>query len=250
MAAQEVHIALAAEKIGSFFGLPITNTLLTTWIVTGILLLFAYFATRKQTKIPGKLQNFAEIIIEGLQDLVEPVAHNKTKVFMPILVSFFLFILLGNYFGLLPGVGTIGFYEQLDGHEVFVPFLRSINSDLNTTLALGIVSIVYTHYLAIKYLGLKGYAGKFLSLNPIFLFVGILEFFGEFTKIVSLSFRLFGNVFAGEVLLTTASTKLFAFLVPIPFYSLELLVGFVQAFIFTMLTMVFMVILTSDHAHE
>ncbi len=243
----EGHIELAAEKIAHIGPFPITNTLLTTWIVTIALLLFAYFATRKQTKVPQGTQNIAEIIIESLEGVVEPIAGKKTAVFMPILVSFFLFILLGNYFGLLPGVGTLGFYEIHEGHEVFVPFLRSINSDLNTTLALGIVSIVYTHYLAIKYLGLAGYIGKFLSLNPIFLFVGILEFFGEFTKIVSLSFRLFGNVFAGEVLLTTASTKLFAYLVPIPFYSLELLVGFVQAFIFTMLSMTFMVILTDKH---
>jgi F-type H+-transporting ATPase subunit a len=247
MAAEEVHIALAAETIGHIGPLPITNTLLTTWIVTAALLAFAYFATRKQRKIPHGLQNIAEIVIEGLQGVIEPIAHDKTKVFMPILVSFFLFILLGNYFGLLPGVGTLGFYEMHEGHEVFVPFFRSINSDLNTTLALGIVSIVYTHYLAVKYLGFAGYIGKFLSLNPIMLFVGVLEFFGEFTKIVSLSFRLFGNVFAGEVLLTTASSKLFAYLVPIPFYSLELLVGFVQAFIFTMLTMTFLVILTDKH---
>lgn len=243
----ESHIQLAAEKILQVGPFVLTNTLLTTWIVTAILLLFAYLATRKQTKIPQGLQNIAEMIIEALQGVVEPIAGNKTKVFMPILVSFFLFILLGNYFGLLPGVGTLGFYEMHEGREVFVPFLRSINSDLNTTLALGIVSIVYTHYLAIKYLGFAGYVGKFLSLNPIFLFVGVLELFGEFTKVVSLSFRLFGNVFAGEVLLTTASTKLFAYLVPIPFYSLELLVGFVQAFIFTMLTCAFMVILTEKH---
>lgn len=246
----EGHIQLAAETLGYVGPLAITNTLLTTWIVTVILLLFAYFVTRKMSKIPNTFQNIAELIIEGLQGVVEPIAQKKTPVFLPILVSFFLFILVGNYFGLLPGVGTIGFWEVKEGHEVFVPLFRSINSDLNTTLALGIISIFYTHYLAFSYLGFKGYIGKFLSLNPIFLFVGILEFFGEITKIVSLSFRLFGNVFAGEVLLTTASTKLFAYLVPIPFYSLEILVGFVQAFIFTMLTMVFMVILTEEHAHE
>ncbi len=246
----EGHIELAAEKLWTIGPLVITNTLLTTWIVTGILLLFAYLATRKITRVPNALQNIAEYVIEGLQNVVEPIAQKKTEVFLPILVSFFLFILIGNYFGLLPGVGTIGFWEVKDGHDVFIPLFRSINSDLNTTLALGIISIFYTHYLAITHLGFKGYVGKFLSLNPIFLFVGILEFFGEITKIISLSFRLFGNVFAGEVLLTTASTKLFAYLVPIPFYSLEILVGFVQAFIFTMLTMVFMVILTEDHAHE
>jgi F-type H+-transporting ATPase subunit a len=289
---EEVHVTLAAEKLFSLGPLPITNSLLTTWIVTILLIAFAFFATRKVTPVPQGLQNIAEIIIEPLQDLVSTLAHEKTKVFLPILASFFFFILFGNYFGLLPGVGSIGFYEEHktepaisesapasqqvpakeEAHEentpvsqkevvqasiphepetkkVFVPYLRSINSDLNTTAALAIVSVILTHILAVRYLGLGGYLGKFLSLNPIFLFVGILELFGEFTKIASLSFRLFGNIYAGEVLLTTASTQLFAYIVPIPFYFLELLVGFVQALIFTMLTLVFMVILTSKAHH-
>ena len=146
----------------------------------------------------------------------------------------------------------MGLYQQpgtTNQVPVFVPFFRSINSDLNTTLALAIVSLFATHYLSIKYLGLGGYLGKFFSLNPIFLFVGLLEIVSDITKLFSLSFRLFGNVFAGEVLLTTASTKLFAIIVPIPFYFLELLVGFVQALIFAMLTLVFMVILTSKNSH-
>ena len=139
--------------------------------------------------------------------------------------------------------------EASNQQPIFVPFFRSINSDLNTTLALALVSLFATHYLSIRYLGLGGYLGKFFSLNPIFLFVGLLEIVSEITKLFSLSFRLFGNVFAGEVLLTTASTKLFAIIVPIPFYFLELLVGFVQALIFAMLTLVFMVILTQKNAH-
>lgn len=249
----EAHVALAAEKIAQLGPLPITNSLVTTWIVTAILVTFAFAATRKVSLIPTSFQNLAESIIEPLQNLVESIAGEKTKVFLPIIASFFFFILVGNYFGLLPGIGSIGFWEnhQVGNHteKVFVPFLRSINSDLNTTVALAIVSLIATHYLAIKYLGLGGYIGKFLSLNPIFLFVGLLEIIGEVTKILSLSFRLYGNIFAGEVLLTTASTRLFAFVVPIPFYFLEILVGFVQALIFAMLTLVFMTILTSKQEH-
>ena len=246
---QEAHITLAAEKLFSIGPIPVTNSILTTWIVTMLLIAFAYFATRKISPVPNFLQNIAESMVEALADLVASVAGDKTKVFLPIVASFFFFILLGNYLGLLPGVGTIGFHEIVNGKEVFIPFFRSINSDLNTTVALALVSVIATHYLAIKYLGLGGYIGKFLSLNPIFLFVGILEIIGEATKILSLSFRLFGNIFAGEVLLTTAANKLFAFIVPVPFYMLELLVGFVQALIFAMLTLVFMVILTQKQGH-
>ncbi|MDP2632555.1 MAG: F0F1 ATP synthase subunit A [Candidatus Curtissbacteria bacterium] len=244
-----MEVSLAAEKLFQIGPLPITNSILTTWIVTVILITFALLATKKVTAVPKGLQNVAEAMIEALQDLVSSIAPDKAKVFTPIIASFFFFILFGNYFGLLPGVGTIGFRMEEHGEKVFVPLFRSINSDLNTTAALAIVSLIATHFLAIRYLGLSHYIQKFISLNPIFLFVGLLELIGEATKILSLSFRLFGNIFAGEVLLTTASTKLFAFFIPIPFYFLEILVGFVQALIFAMLTLVFMTILTAKSEH-
>ncbi|MBI2012588.1 F0F1 ATP synthase subunit A [Candidatus Curtissbacteria bacterium] len=248
----EQHIALAAEKLFQLGPIPITNTILTTWIVTAILIAFAFVATAKVALVPRGVQNIAEAMIEALHDLVASVAGEKTKVFLPIVATFFFFILFGNYLGLLPGIGSVGFYQQpatSDQQPVFVPLFRSINSDLNTTVALALVSLGVTHFLSIKYLGLRKYLGKFFSLNPIFLFVGLMEIVSEITKILSLSFRLFGNIFAGEVLLTTASTRLFAFIVPIPFYFLEFLVGFVQALIFAMLTLVFMVILTQKEAH-
>lgn len=290
-----VHIPLAAEKVFSIGAFPVTNSMIFTWIVTIVLLGFAYLATRKMEKVPKGFQNLAEIMVEGLLNLVSSIAPaEKVKTFLPIIATFFFFILFGNYLGLLPGVGSIGFWEehhaaspthiasaepispsieeihtseepttgqhdtptQSSDHEttgtpskIFIPYLRAMNSDLNTTMALALVSVFFTHYFAVKYLGLKGYLGKFFSFHPIFLFVGLLELSGELTKIASLSFRLFGNVFAGEVLLTTATTGIFAFFVPIPFYFLEFLVAFVQALIFAMLTLVFMVILTEKHAH-
>ena len=245
----EVHIQLAAETLFNVGPLPITNAILTTWLVTAILIGFAYVATKKVSLVPSGIQNIAEVMVDSFNDLVSTIAGGKTRVFLPIVASFFFFILFGNYLGLLPGIGSIGFYQYNHGEKVFIPLLRSINSDLNTTIALALVSLFATHYLSIKYLGLNGYIGKFLSLNPIFLFVGILEIIGEATKVLSLSFRLFGNIFAGEVLLTTATTKLFAYIIPIPFYFLEILVGFVQALIFAMLTLVFMVILTQKTGH-
>ena len=247
-------VALAAEKIGQIGPLPITNSLITTWLVVAILVGFAYIATRKVTAIPNPLQNFAEFLVESLRNLVESVAHEKTKIFFPIVASFFFFIIVGNYLGLLPGVGTIGFFEtshlpnsQIAQPPTFVPLFRSINSDLNTTLALALVSVITTHYLAIKYLGFGSYLKKWFPLSPIMLFVGLIELAGEFTKVVSLSFRLFGNIYAGESVLHTASHKLFAFIIPIPFLSLELIVGFVQALVFSMLTLAFMVLLTEKH---
>lgn len=245
----EVHVAIAAETLFHLGPLPVTNSILTTWIVTAILIAFAYFATKKVALVPNGIQNVAEVAMESLRDLTTSIAGDKTKVFLPYVASFFFFIIVGNYFGLLPGVGSIGINQIHNGEKAFVPFFRSINSDLNTTIALALVSTITTHILSIRFLGLSGYIGKFLSLNPIFLFVGLMELVSEFTKILSLSFRLFGNIFAGEVVLTTTSTQLFSFLVPIPFYFLELLVGFVQALIFAILTLVFMVILTQKTGH-
>lgn len=245
----EQGVTLAAEKIFQIGSFPITNSILTTWLVTLILVTFAFVATRKVALVPTPVQNFAEYAIESLYNMVESVAGEKTRVFFPIIASFFFFIIVGNYLGLLPGFGTIGFNQIHQGHKVFVPLFRSMNSDLNTTLALALVSVITTHFFAIKYLGLGEYLKKWFPLHPIMLFVGLIEVAGEFTKVISLSFRLFGNIYAGETVLTTASTKLFAFIVPLPFLALEVIVGFVQALVFAMLTLVFMVILTTKHEH-
>jgi F-type H+-transporting ATPase subunit a len=235
-------IVLKPEVIGHIGNLAVTNTLFTSWIVTLILLAVGIAAGSRVKLVPSGLQNFMESILEFFYGTVEDLAGNKTKVLFPIVMTFFLYIIVGNYLGLFPFFGTIGFHTK----EGFIPLLRSINSDLNTTLALALVSAVTTHALAIRYLGIKDYLKRWVSLNPIFLFVGILEIVGEFTKVVSLSFRLFGNIFAGEVVISTISS-MFAFLLPLPFYFLELIVGFVQAAVFMMLTLVFIVILTEKH---
>lgn len=245
----EHGIVLAPEQIGHIGILPVTNTLLVSWLVTLVLIVFAFVATRRLALVPSGVQNFFEMIIEFGYNTVEELAHSRTKMIFPVVMTFFLYIIVANWLGLFPGFATIGFYEVEDGHEVFVPLLRSINSDLNMTLALALTSAVITHIYSVKVLGLKGYLSHWFSLNPIFLFVGLLEIVGEFTKILSLSFRLFGNIFAGEVVLSTVSS-MFAFFVPLPFYFLEIIVGFVQAAVFMMLTLVFMVILTDKHEAE
>lgn len=246
----EHEIVLAPEVITHLGILPITNTLIVSWLTMAILIFIAYLTTRNIKIIPGKLQNFFEIVIEYAFKTVEDLAHTKSTTFFPWVMTFFLFIVTANWLGLFPGFTTIGFNLNQDGQHHFVPLFRSINSDLNMTLALALVSAFMTHYYAVKYLGIKNYFLKWFALNPIILFVGILELISEVTKVVSLSFRLFGNIFAGEVVLSTVS-GLFAFIVPLPFYFLEIIVGFVQGAVFMMLTLVFMVLLSEKHdSHE
>ncbi|OGE64326.1 ATP synthase F0 subunit A [Candidatus Daviesbacteria bacterium RIFCSPLOWO2_02_FULL_36_7] len=238
----ESTIVLKPEVLGFFKNFPITNTLLVSWITMAVIIILSFIATRKVQLVPSGLQNLFEIIVDFGYTTVEDLAGNKkAKVFFPIVMTFFLYILFSNWIGLLPGFATIKFEGE--------PLLRSMNSDLNMTLALALTSAFLTHAFAIYYLGILDYLKKWFTLNPMFLFVGILELVGEVTKIVSLSFRLFGNIFAGEVVLSTVSS-LAAFIVPLPFYFLEIIVGFVQAAVFMMLTLVFMVLLSEKHAEH
>ncbi len=240
------EIVLTPEVLGHIGPLPVTNTLLVSWFVMAVLILTALVIKFSVKIIPGGFQNFMEMIIDTGYQTVADLAHSKAKVFFPWVMTFFLFILVANLLGLFPGFTTITFTPE--GESSPVPFLRSINSDLNMTLSLALLSVVVTHIFAIKFLGIKNYLKKWFSLEMfgVFLFVGLLEIVSEFTKIVSLSFRLFGNIFAGEVVLGTVSS-IFAFIVPLPFMFLELIVAFVQAAVFMMLTLVFMVLLSEKH---
>ena len=234
------EIVLKPEILGFFHQLPITNTLLTSWLVMAVLIGISLAIRFKVNIFPSHLQSIFEVIIDFMYTTAEQLAGDKkARVFFPFVATFFFFILFSNLLGLLPGFATITFKGM--------PFLRSMNSDLNMTLSLALFSAFLTHFFALKYLGLIEYLKKWFTLNPIFLFVGLLELVGEATKVVSLSFRLFGNIFAGEVVLSTVSS-IFAFLVPLPFYFLEIIVGFVQAAVFMMLTLVFMVLLSEKHA--
>lgn len=243
--------SFAPEILVHLGSLPITNTLLNTLLVDAVLLGAAYAITRKISVIPTKLQNVAESVIVPMYELVESIADKKRAIIIfPYFMTFFLFILVANWSGLLPGFGSIGFWEQTEHGRELLPIFRNATTDLNTTFALAIVSIVATHMLGIKMTGVKDYSTRFLPLSPM-IFIGLLEIISEITKVVSLSFRLFGNIFAGEILLGTVS-KIFplsAFFVPIPFMMLEIIVGLVQALVFSMLTMAFMTILTTPH-HE
>lgn len=239
-------VSLAPEVIFHLGGFKVSNTILTTLLVDLILVLFVFLATRNLKPVPGFFQSIAESAVDYFYQTTQQIAGKFTNSIYPWFASFFIFIFVLNIVGLLPGVGSIGFFEVEHGKNVFIPLFRAATSDFNTTLALAVVSLVATHYLAIKYNGIGGYLGKFFSLNPILLFVGLLELVSEVTKVVSLSFRLFGNIYAGEVVLHTISS-LFAFVAPIPFLLLETIVALVQALVFAMLTMVFMTILVNPH---
>lgn len=235
-----IHISITAEKLFTLGGtLPVTNSLLTSWIVMASLLAFSLVATRKLSVIPGSVQSVAEIVVDSVYTLFYSVLHEKTQVFFPFLGTLFLFIISMNWVGLLPGVGTIGLRGQEAGHETFTPLFRAGTADLNMTLALAFLAVIIIQYSGLRSLGAT-YLKRFINFkNPIYFFVGILELIGEFSRVISFAFRLFGNIFAGEVLLTVIAF-LMPLLVPLPFMGLELFVGFIQALVFSMLTAVFL----------
>lgn len=245
-----MYISLAAERIFNIFGIPITNTLLMSWIAMAVLILVSFLATRKLKLVPQGFQNFIEAIIESILDFITSITSDRkqSEKFFPLVTTIFIFILLSNWLGLIPGVGTIGFFEVdnvKEGHRIFVPLLRSTNSDLNMTLALALVSVIATQIFGIAGIGFFKYLSKYISKNPGLTFAGILEGIAEAVKILSFSFRLFGNIFAGEVLLVVTAFLL-PFIAPLPFMLLELFVGFIQALIFSLLTLVFLKIATAE----
>lgn len=238
-------VSFSPETIFNIGPFPVTNTILDTLIIDVLILYGAYALRKNFSTIPNSFQNIIEYAVEGFDNLTISIAPKNAARIFPYLMTFFLFILLTNWSGLIPGFGTIGFYK---GKEL-VPFLRAGTSDINLTLGLALVSAVATHAMSIQVLGIKEYLSRYFTFNPIYLFVGLLELVGEVTKVVSLSFRLFGNIYAGEVVLSTISGMI-AFIAPIPFYALEIIVGLVQALVFAMLTMAFMAILTTPHQED
>lgn len=276
-------MAFAPEVITNIGRFPVTNTVINTILVDGFLLLLALLTRSKLALIPGKFQLVMELIIGGLHDFVESIAGNKTAKVFPFFITFFIFILVANWSGLIPGVTSFGI-EKTEHHEGetlthIVPLIRPLTSDLNATFALALISLGATHLMAIKALGLSEYLSRFFAFIPfiisilkgkpkinidfknplnfvvsiitplVMVFVGLLELVSEFVKAVSLSFRLFGNIYAGEVVLETVH-GIFAFAFPLPFLLLEVIVGAVQSLVFAMLTMAFMIILTTSHHEE
>lgn len=247
-----MHISLQAEILGYIFGLPITNSLVLSLLTAALLVGGGFLIARALKPVPGKVQSTAELVIDSLLDLTAQVAGDRKQAskFFPLVATIFLFILLNNWIGVLPGTGSIGFYESIDGRDTFTPLFRSANADLNTTFALALIAVLAIQLFAIQKLGFFGHVGKYFNFThgPIHFFVGLLELVGEFARVLSFSFRLFGNIFAGEVLLIIIMS-LVPVLIPLPFIFLEYFVGFIQALVFAMLTLVFLKVATAEVEH-
>jgi len=260
---------LFAEPVFHIGDFTVTNSLLNSWVVVFIIVVISLFVRKSIAAVPRGIQNYLEVILEETFKLADSVTNSREKTlkFMALVLPLFFFILLNNWLGLLPGVGSIGFLESGGGEKVFVPIFRGGTADLNTTLALALVSVVFTHISGVVAVNFWQHINKFFGINlileiprkvfkekdftailinPVKFFVGLVEVVGEFAKVASLSFRLFGNIFAGEVLLG-AMAVIFAYVIPIPFIFLEIIVGLIQALIFAMLILVFLTIMTTGH---
>lgn len=246
---KRMHISFTPEILGSIFGMPISNSLILSVLTALLLVGGGFLVTRFLQVIPKKLQNGVEILVEGILDFMTQVLGDRgqAKKFFPLIASIFLFIIFNNWIGILPGTGSLGVYEIEQGKQVFVPFFRSANSDLNMTFALALISVFAIQLYGVKKFGFFRYFSKFFvfTKGPINFFVGILELIGEFAKVLSFSFRLFGNIFAGEVLLIIIMT-LVPFIIPLPFILLEFFIGFIQALVFAMLTLIFLKVATME----
>ncbi len=251
-------VAAAAESPRAevlWEGLPITNSMVTSWVIAVILIAVLRLAVKKPTLVPSRGQAIVEGVVEGINNLIEPIVGKRmVRVTFPLLAGLFVYILIQNWSGLLPGVGTIGWGAESDGgFQVTKSLIRPGNADLNTTLALAAVSMVAWLYYIVRYAGFKAIAYDlfgnkadkaevplliFIPLFAIFFAVGLIEVISIMFRPVSLSFRLFGNVFGGESLLH-AMMHLFPWGLPIPFYVLEILIGLVQALVFTLLVAVY-----------
>ncbi|HET7221166.1 MAG TPA: F0F1 ATP synthase subunit A [Vicinamibacterales bacterium] len=259
----EHGLSQKAVEIARPFGFPITNSMIVTWIVAILLIAFAQLSTRRMAAVPGGAQNLFEWLVEGLYGLLEGIIgkHLVEKTFW-FFATIFIFILAANWIGLVPGVGTIGWGHYSDhGFVVEQPLLRGANADLNMTLAMALVFFACWLVWALQEVGAIGVVKELfapkgettgalrLLMIVVFFAAGCLEIISILFRPVSLSFRLYGNVFAGENMLETMARLVpgLGWLLPIPFYFMELLVGLVQALVFMLLTAVFTLLICQHH---
>ncbi|MBI2610470.1 F0F1 ATP synthase subunit A [Candidatus Kaiserbacteria bacterium] len=235
-----IHVAIAAEKLGELFGIPITNTLVTTWIVIALLVSLALFVRGRLEMVSGRLQTLLEEAFSFVYDYVAEVLESRemAKRFFPLLMTIFLFVFVGNMIHFLPGIGSIEYMDE--------PLLRAPSTDLTVPLTLAIISFFVIEITGIAVIGTWQYFKKFFDIRSfIGFFVGIVEFIGEFARAFSLAFRLFGNILAGEVIIAVAI--FFApYLGPVPLMLFEIFIGFLQAAIFALLTLFFIKLAVSE----
>lgn len=249
-AAEEGGIAihLAAESVWHFFGVGITNTLMTVWLAMAILIVVALVVRSKMVLVPRKLQSLLELLIGGVLDYMTEVLESKdlAKKFFPLVMTIFLFILTMNWVGLLPGIDSVGLTKMVESHtevgvmeEKFVPYFHPAATDLNITIAFALIAFFSIEIAGVALLGFFKYVGKFINFkSPLGFVIGLIELISEIARLISFSFRLFGNIFAGKTLIVVIMFFI-PFIVPVPLLAFEVFVGFIQAFIFAILTLYF-----------
>ncbi len=260
-------IPLAAEPIFEIGNFTITNTMLNAYIAVAFFCIVAIIVKFRKSVIPKGIYNFIEMLVEFVLAEIEKVTNDKANArkFLPLVATIFFFVLFSNWLGQIPGTGSLGIYGFMHGELELIPLLRPATSDLNLTLGIAMIAILTTHIVGMRTLGIVNHISKFLNFKGIFksikkgpmaiivaiveFFIGLIEIIGEFAKTLSLSLRLFGNIFAGEVLMTVM-LGLFSYILPIPFMFLEILVGIIQATVFAMLTLAFLVVSTMGHGDE
>lgn len=281
------HVALSGEPILENGPRWLTNTVVAVVIVDLLIIILALAATVRMKLVPSGWQNFVEMVIEYIYGLSEQVAGKAARTYFPWVMTIFIFVIISNWSGLIPGVGSIGVYHKAteehsfntsaqlamangslilvspeaaaaapaaaeEGGAKFIPLYRAPSADLNVTFALALTTMFMVQVWGVRSLGLSYFrkffvwSGNNIGMKLISAFVGILELISEFARILAFGFRLFGNIFAGEIVLATMAF-LAAFFIPLPFYILEVFVGFVQALVFTMLALVFFSMATMGH---
>jgi F-type H+-transporting ATPase subunit a len=275
-----LHVSVKGEELFSLAGFSFTNSVLVTLLADIFVVVVAFAATRNMQIVPRGLQNFMEWVVESLYNLFANINHEYAPKAFSVLATIFLFVIVCNWMGILPGFGSIGYCHEVaagahgataveeateepkskywlcpkpsEGHEIeLVPYFRAPSADLNFTLAITVWAVVMIEYFGFSALGFGGYLGKFFNFKegPMGFMVGLLEFISEIARIPAFMFRLFGNIFAGEVLLVVM-----IFLIPLgwplPFYAFEVFVGFIQAFVFAVLTMAFIAIAVTPHGGD
>lgn len=232
-----IDVVLKAEHLGSVLGFPITNSMVMAWVVMAIIVIFGFFFRRSLSLVPGRFQVAMEALIVGVNDFVKDTLGSErlTRIFFPLVMTIFLFLLVGNELEFFPGVGSISYLHN----GALVPILRTPAADLNFTFAITFISFLATEIAGIVTFGVFKYGSRFLNFKSFLGFgIGLIELVSELARILSFSFRLFGNIFAGEVLVLVMGTFV-AYLLPVPFIAFEFLVGFIQAAIFALLTLFF-----------
>jgi F-type H+-transporting ATPase subunit a len=233
-----IDVVLAPERLGTFFGVPMTNTLITSWVVVVLLAILAIFIGRRLKMVPSRFQVLLEELFGFVYDYIAETLESRdmARRFFPYLTTIFLFVFTSNLIEFTPGIGSLGFFGP---GGAFTALFRSVNTDLNVTLMLAILSFFVIEITGIVTIGVLKYAGKFVNFHSVIGFiVGIIELFSEIARVIAFSFRLFGNVFAGEVLMLVVIYFL-PLVAPVPIMVFELFVGFVQAAIFALLTLFF-----------